>query len=88
MDFYIFEDYYDLGNLPLVNTELSNFVFLVALKLDVSIFTTDEEKEEKINSSTMFEECYLNLNLRRKIWKFLTLDNLNTQKIELHKNPC
>ena len=56
MDFYIFEDYYDLGNLPLVNTELSNFVFLVALKLDVSIFTTDEEKEEKINSSTIFEE--------------------------------
>ena len=56
MDFYIFEDYSDLGNLPLVNSELSNFVFLVALKLDVSIFTTDEEKEKKINSSTIFEE--------------------------------
>ena len=56
MDFYIFEDYSDLGNSPLVNSELSNFVFLVALKLDVSIFTTDEEKEKKINSSTIFEE--------------------------------
>ena len=24
----------------------------------------------------------------RKTWKFLTLDNLNTQKIELHTSPC
>ena len=45
-----------------------------------------KRKRKNVNSSTIFEEFYI--NLRRKIWKFLTLDNLNTQKIELHKNPC
>ena len=54
-----------------------NYIFL----LDASIFTTtDDEKKEKINSSTIFEEFYL--NLKRKFWKF------NTQKIELHTNAC
>ena len=42
-----------------------NYIFL----LDASIFTTtDDEKKEKINSSTIFEEFYL--NLKRKFWKF------------------
>ena len=38
----------------------------------VSIFTTiDDEKEEKINSSSIFEGFYL--KLRKKFWK-----NINT----------
>ena len=41
---------------------------------------SDDEKKEKINSSTIFEEFYL--NLKRKFWKF------NTQKIELHTKAC
>ena len=45
-----------------------------------------KRKKKKIDSLSIFEEFYL--NLRRKIWKFLTLDNLNIQKIELYKNPC
>ena len=54
---------------------LSNFVSLVTylsyiFLLDGSIFTSDEEKEEKINSSTLFEGCYL---------------NLRGKKLEIHK---
>ena len=54
--------------------------------LDVSIFTTiDDEKEVKINSSSILKDF-------TESWgesfgdslKLLTLDNLNTQKIELH----
>ena len=44
MDFYIFEDYSDLGNLPLVNIE---WTFYPTFLLFVSIFTTDEVKEGK-----------------------------------------
>ena len=33
-----------------------------------------KRRKEKINSSTIFEGCYL--KLWRKIWKFLALDNL------------
>ena len=44
MDFYIFEDYSDLGNLPLVNIE---WTFYPIFLLFVSIFTTDEVKEGK-----------------------------------------
>ena len=57
-----------MGNLPLVNIKCTFypiFVSLVTLELhfllDVSIFNIDEEKEWKINSSTIFEACYLNL---------------------------
>ena len=38
----------------------------------VSIFTTiDDEKEEKISSSSIFEGFYL--KLRRKFWKYINI---------------
>ena len=39
-----------------------SYIFL----LDGSIFTSDEEKEGKINSSTIFEGCYLSLRKKKK----------------------
>ena len=46
------------------------------------------ERGTKINPSTIFEGCYL--NLRKKIGKFINkmiLDNLNIQEIELFTDP-
>ena len=70
---------------------LSNFVFLVTRKLH---FLTRclyfhywwREIGKKINSSTIFEECYISLSLRRKIcgnsWLLITwiLKKLNSIK--------
>ena len=58
-DFYIFEDSSDLENLPLLNTEwtlILQFCFLDTylsydLLLDVSIFTTIDEKKEEQRST-------------------------------------
>ena len=90
MDFYIFEDFSDLENLPLLNIEwtlVSQFCFLddllkLCFLLDASIFTTLDEKKE--------EQKYLRrILLRKKIWEFINtvenLDNLNIQNIELIK---
>ena len=56
--------------------------------LDVSIFTTtDDEKEVKINSSSILKD--LTESSRESFGNSLTLftlDNLNTQKIEFHTN--
>ena len=62
-----------------------NDLLMLHFLLDVSTFTTtDDEKEKKINSASLFEGFYL--KMRRKFLKFTlsTLDNLNPQKLELH----
>ena len=65
MDFYIFEDYSDIENVPLLNIEwtlILQFCFLGDLLkphflLDASIFTAiDEEKEERKSSLQLFVE--------------------------------
>ena len=67
------------------------FYFLDDLiKIHFFIFINiDDEKERKFNSSSVFEEFYLNLRKNfGNSWTQVILDNLNTQKVELHTNPC
>ena len=71
----MFEDFSDLENIPLMHIEWTfprfvsmmtylGYIFLI----DVSIFTTvDDKKEEKVNSSSVFEGFYL--KLRRRFWR-------------------
>ena len=60
------------------------------LKIHFFIFINiDDEKERKFNSSSVFEEFYLNLRKNfGNSWTQVILDKLNTQKVELHTNPC
>ena len=104
LDFYIFDDSFDLENLPLVNIERTFSLFLFPWWLTLATFFTrcvyfhhnwwweksiESMREKWIKS--IFEGLYV--NLRRKFWKFinrtqLTVDNLNTQKVKLRINPC
>ena len=91
MDFYIFEDYSDLENLPLVNTEWTFYPILFPWWLlhffiiDVSIFTTNEEKEGKNQFFNYFWRTLLklekkNLKIHKLIWLLTTwiLKKLNS----------
>ena len=93
MDFYIFEDSSDFGNLPLLNIEwtlILQFCFLDTylsydFLIDASIFTTIDEKKEEQRSTL---QIFLKDVWEKKNSKFitqLTLNNLNIQKIELLK---
>ena len=91
MDFYIFEDYSDLENLPLVNIEwtfypiLFPWWLLATFSIDVSIFTTDEEKEGKNQFFSYFWKMLLkfeekNLEIHKLSWLLITwiLKKLNS----------
>ena len=83
MDFYIFEDYSDLENLPLVNNEWTFYPILFPWWLlhffiiDVSIFNTNEEKEGKNQFFNYFWRMLLkfeekNLEIHKLSWLSIT----------------
>ena len=91
MDFYIFEDYSDLENLPLVNNEWTFYPILFPWWLlhffiiDVSIFNTNEEKEGKNQFFNYFWRMLLkfeekNLEIHKLSWLLITwiLKKLNS----------
>ena len=93
--FYFWGFLWYLKNLSLVNTEWTFSVFVSLMSylgytflLDVSTFTTiDNEKKLKINSSYILKDFTQSWRVSfGNSLALFTLNNLNTQKIELHTN--